>query len=90
MSTNKETVNTRATHFTDIVYLKQRQVEMLSLVFKKNISSVMPASWGFNPLATSHTLEHLLGTCLHNRGHEKHIWYFIWHCLNKIDMVWNP
>ena len=42
--------------FTDIVFLKQRQVDMLILVFKKlNLCPVMPASRGVNPLATSHT-----------------------------------
>ena len=83
--------NTRETHFTDIVYLKQRQADILSLVFKNlNLCSVMPASWGVNPLATSHTVERLSSTCLHNRSYEKPILYFISHCLNKIDMVWNP
>ena len=57
--------NTRATHFTEIVYLKQRQEDMLSLVFKKlNICTVMPASRGVNPLATSHTVEYLSSICL--------------------------
>ena len=53
----KKHYNTRATHFTEIVYLKQRQEDMLSLVFKKlNLCPVMPASRGVNPCATSHTV----------------------------------
>ena len=53
MSTNKETVITRATHFTEIVYLKQRQVDIMSLVLKKlNLCPDMLASRGVNPLAT--------------------------------------
>ena len=83
--------NIRATHFTSIVYLKQRQVDMLSLVFKKlNLCPAMPASWGVNPLANSHTVEQLSSICLHNRSHDKLILYFISHCLNKKDIVWNP
>ena len=51
--------NNRAINFTKIVYLKQIQEVMLSLVFKKlNLCPVMPASHGVNPLATSHTVEH--------------------------------
>ena len=39
----KKTVQHRATHFTEIVYLKQRQEDLLSLVFKKlNLCPVMP------------------------------------------------
>ena len=83
--------NIRVTHVTAIVYLKQRQVDMLSLVFKKlNLCPVMPASRGVNPLATSHTVEHLSSICLHNRNYDKLILYFLSHCLNKIDIVWNP
>ena len=37
----------------------------------------MPASRGVNPLATSHTVEHLSSTCLHNWSHDKPIFYFI-------------
>ena len=45
--------NNKVTHFTEIFYLKQRQVDMLSLVYKKlNLCPVMTASRGFNPLAT--------------------------------------
>ena len=49
LNVNKQTkqYNTRATHFTEIVYLNKSQVNMLSLVFKKpNLCPVMPASWG--------------------------------------------
>ena len=56
----KKQYNTRATHFSEIVYLKQRQVDMKSLVFKKlNLCPFMPAPQGVNRLATSHTFEHL-------------------------------
>ena len=49
------------THFTEIVYLKQRQEDMLSLVFKKlTLCPVMPASRGVNPLATSHTADYIV------------------------------
>ena len=66
---------------------------MLSLVFKKlnlQFSPVMLASGGVNSLATSHTIEHLSSTRLHNWSHDKPILYFISHCLNQIDIVWNP
>ena len=47
--------------------LKQRQEGMLRLVLKKlNLCSAMPASRGVNPLATSHTVEHLSSICLHS------------------------
>ena len=60
MSTNKETVQHWATHFTEIGYFKQRQVDMQSIVFKKlNLCPVMLASRDVNPLATVHTIEHL-------------------------------
>ena len=63
---------------------------MLSLVFKKlNLCPVMPASRGVNPLATSHTVEHLSSICLHSWSHDKPIFYLIYHCLNKIDIAWN-
>ena len=61
----KKQYNTRATQFTEIVYLKQWQEDMMSVVFKKlNLCPVMPASRGVNPLATSHTVEHLSSICL--------------------------
>ena len=64
---------------------------MLSLVFKKlNLCSNMPASRGVNPLATSHTVEHLSSICLHRWSHDKPILYLIYHCLNKIDIAWAP
>ena len=64
---------------------------MLSLVCKKlNLCPVMPASRGVNPLVTSHTLQHLSSICLQSRSHDKPILYFISHCLNKIDIAWNP
>ena len=66
-------------------------VDMLSSVFKKlNLCPVVPASRGVNPLATSHTFQHLLCTCLHNRSHGKPILYFTSHCFNKIDVVLSP
>ena len=75
---------TRATHFMEIVYLKQRQEDMLSLVFEKlNICPVMPASRGVNPLATSHTVEYLSSICLHSWRHDKSILYLIYHCLKN-------
>ena len=43
----------------------------------------MPAYWGVNPLATSHTVEHLSGMCMHSRSHDNPILYLIYHCLNK-------
>ena len=94
LNVNKQTkqYNTGAKHFTEIVYLKQRQEDMLSLVFKKlNLCPVMPASRGVNPLVTSHTVEHLSSTCLHNWSHDndKPILYLISHCLNKTYIVWN-
>ena len=53
--------------FTEIVYLKQRQEYVLSLVFKKlNLCPVMPASRAVNPLATSHTVENFSSICLHS------------------------
>ena len=64
---------------------------MLSLVFKKlNICSFMPASRGVNPLATSHTVEHLSGTCLHSCSHDKLILYLICHWLNEIKTLLEP
>ena len=76
--------NATATHFAEIVYLKQTQEDMLSLVFKKlNVCLVMPASRGVNPLATSHTAEHLKSICLHTWSHYKPILYLISYCLNK-------
>ena len=78
-------------NFTEIVYLKQGQVDMLSLVFKKlNLCPVMPASRGVNPLATSHTVEHLSSICLSSWSHDQPILYLISHCLNKIYIAWNP
>ena len=57
---------------------------MLSLVLKKlNLCPVMPASRGVNPLATSHTVEHLSGICLNSWSHDKPILYLIYHCLNN-------
>ena len=48
-----------ATQFSEIVYLKQRQVDMLSFVFEKlNLCQVMPVFQGVNQLATLHTIEH--------------------------------
>ena len=80
--------NTRVTHFTKIVHLKQRQEDMLSLVFKKlNLCPVMPASRGVNPLATSHTAEHLPSICLHSWSHDKPSLYLISHCLNKKSRI---
>ena len=76
------------TQFSEIVYLKQKQVDMLSLVF--NLCPVMPASRGVNPLATSHTVEHLSSICLRSWSHDQPILYLIYHCLNKIDIAWNP
>ena len=77
--------------FTDIVYLKKRQVDMLSLVFKKLMCCpVTPVSWGVSPLATLHTGEHLSSICLHDWSHVKPILYLIDYCLNKIDITWNP
>ena len=86
----KKPYNTSAAHFTKIVYLKQRQEDILSLVFKKlNLCSVMPASRGVNPLATSHTVEHLSSICLHSWSCDKPILYLIYHCLNKIYIACN-
>ena len=60
ISINKETVQHYGMTFKKKFYLKQKQVDMLSLAFKKlNLCPVMPASGGVNPLATSHTVEHL-------------------------------
>ena len=42
----------------------------------------MPVSQDFNPLATSHKVEHLSSTCLHNMSHDKPIMYLIYNCLN--------
>ena len=74
VNNQRKQYNTRATLFTKIVYLKQRQEHMLSLVFKKlNLSPVMPASRGINQLAISHTSEHLSIICLNSWSHEKTI-----------------
>ena len=79
----KKKYNTRATHFTEIVYLKQKQECMLSLVFKKlDLFSVMPASRSVNPLTTSHTVEHSSSICLHSWSHDNPILYLINHCFN--------
>ena len=43
----------------------------------------MPASRGVNPLATSHTAEHLSIVSLHICSHKKPIFYLISRCLNK-------
>ena len=84
-------LNTRATHFSEMVYLKQRQVYMLRLVFKKlNLCPGLPASRGGNPLATALTAEHLSGICLHSWSQEKSILFLVSHCLNKIDIAWTP
>ena len=88
---NKKQYNTRTIHFSEIVYLKQRQVDMLSSVLKKlNLCPVILASRGVNPLATSHTVEHLSSLCLSSWSHDKPILYLIYHCLNKIGIPWNP
>ena len=53
MSTNKETVG--ASHFTEIVYLKQRQEDIVSLVYKKlNLKIITKKNiyiynWRFHP-----------------------------------------
>ena len=47
------------------------------------MSPVMPASWGVNQLATSHTVEQISRICLHSWSHDKPIFYLISHCLNK-------
>ena len=61
---------------------------MLSLVFKKlNLCPVMPASWGVNPLATLHTVEHLSSICLHSWSHDKPILYLISDCLKNFYEV---
>ena len=83
--------NTRATHFTEIVYLKQRQEDMLSLVFKKlNLCPVMPAFRGVNPLTTSHTAEHLSSIWLYSWSQDNPILYLITHCSNKKALLGNP
>ena len=80
LNLNKQRI--RATHFTEIVYLKQRQE--FGLVAKNlNLCPVMPASRRVNPPATSHTAEHLASICLHSWSHDKPIFYFISHFLNK-------
>ena len=43
---------------------------------------------GVNPLATSHTVEHLSSICL-RRSNDKPILYLIFHCLKIIDIAWN-
>ena len=64
---------------------------MPSLVFKKlNLCLVMPASWGVNQLATSHTVEHLSSIFLHSWTHEKPFFYLISHCINEVDIALNP
>ena len=81
----------KATHFTVIVYLKQRQEDMLSLIFKKlNLCPVIPASRGVNPLATSHTVEQLSSICPHSRSHDKLIVFLIYHCLDKYRHCLEP
>ena len=50
----------------------------------------MPASSSVNPLTTSHKVEHLSSTFLHNRSHDKTILYFISHCLNKNTLFGTP
>ena len=72
-----------------MVYLKKSQEDMMSLVFKKlNLCPVMPASWGVNPLATSHATSHfniyqvyvyIVGVIL----------YLIYNCFYKIDIALN-
>ena len=47
----------------------------------------MPASRGVDPLATSHTIEHLSNTFGHNWSHAKSTLYIISHCLNKTDIA---
>ena len=80
--------NTRATYFTEIAYLKQRQKDMRSLVFKKlNLCPVIQASRGVNPLRTSQIAEHLSSICLHSWSHDKSILYLISHCLNKKSRI---
>ena len=50
MSINTEKYNTKATYVLEIVYLKQKQVDMVSLVFKKlKLCPIMPASSGCYP-----------------------------------------
>ena len=87
----KKRYNTRATHFTESAYLKQRQECMFSLIFKKLIfCSVMPASRDVNPVATSHTVEHLSSMFLHSWSYDKPILYLIYYCLNKNTHCLNP
>ena len=92
MSTNKETVQHWGNTFhIDCLFKAKKKVDMLSLVFKKlNLCPVMPASQDVNPLATSHTVEHLLSMFAHNWSHDKPSLHLISHCLNKIDNVWKP
>ena len=72
-------------------YSKQRHVDMLSLVSKKlNLCPIMLASRGVNPLATSHTVEHLLCIWLSSCSHDKPILNLISFYLNKIYIFWNP
>ena len=50
----------------------------------------MPASWGVNPLATSHTADNLSSICLHSVSHDQPIFYLISHCLNKKAVLGTP
>ena len=47
----------------------------------------MPASRGVNPLATSHTVEHLSSVCQHSWSHDKTILYLIDHCFKKYTVL---
>ena len=40
--------------------------------------------------ATSHTVDYLSSIFLHSWSHDQPIFYLISHCLNKMDILWNP
>ena len=80
--------------FLDPLYLKQRQEDIMTLVFKQlNLCPVIPASRGVNPLATSHTAEHLSSICLQKWSHDNQssAWFFIAlmkrHCLEPLITI---
>ena len=91
LNVNKEkTVHYKGNIFYRDCMFKAKTGRMLSLVFEKlNLCLVMLASQGVNPLATSHTVEHLSSIYLHSWSHDKPIFYLIYHYLNKIDIAWN-
>ena len=90
LNVNKQKYNTtRGRHiFRDCLFkAKTGRYAEFSFQETKSLSSYA-GLLGVNPLATSHTVEHLSSICL-RRSNDKPILYLIFHCLKIIDIAWN-